>query len=623
MIGVVTTTTVRGEETHYVTFWESGVGEDFTGVIAIVNGFGCKRADLASCYTVPMDEDASFSYLSPLVVDSSKQYVWKYTTSDTDPPINTQTGIVPAGTDGNVWGFYGTQYSVSFYTDPVGSGTTSPQGSGIMLDEGTIMISATPYPGYSFFGWISTGSITISNPGAVTTYATISGSGTITARFEEEEGAINYKIYPSIEGSGSIEPSHPVTVEEGGSVTFTFTPRSGYGVSAINVDGVPVPISAFYTFSNVNRDHTIEVIFSENIQSLVTVTINSNPNGQEFIQVDGTPFVTPYTFSWLPGSVHVLEASSIVEGEAGVRFLFSGWSDGGSQTHNYTVGESSEPITASYDTQYSLTIRTNFGVVDVQDGTWYNAGSKVILLATAPNVIPGESYVFSGWKGTIGGYTGGSNPSAEFTMNGPITEAATWQHIYELKTVSPYGSVLGSTWYHDGQIVNARVMQTEVPDGSTTQHVFIGWEGDASGTGSFSDPLLMDGPKTAIALWKAQSRVIFTQAGLDDDVKGEILSVNGTSISFDDLPYATKWMDEGGVVNYAYSDVISSSRVFEVFKLSEVIGTLSPVIIAADGTTISGTYHFEYNFLQWQIIIFVGPIIIAIIAFAFYRRRKE
>jgi hypothetical protein len=614
MLSVITTTTVKGEESHSITFWESGVGDDFTGDVAIINGVGYGVSDLSSCYTVPTDRDVSFSYLSPLVVDSSKQYVWKYTTSDTNPPINTQTGTVPAGMDGNVWGFYETQYSVSFYTDPIGSGTTSPQGSNIMLGKGVIIISATSDSDYSFLRWISTGSITIADPSSATTYATIKGPGTITAKFEKD--TIKYKIYPSVKGNGSIDPSYPVDVKEGGSRTFIFTPSSGYGVSAIHIDGVSVPVSASYTFSNVQDDHTIEVTFSDNAQTLVSVTIDSNPSGQGFVQIDGTPFATPQTFSWSPGSVHILEATSIVEGEAGVRFSFSSWSDGGSQTHSYTVRNSPESITASYGIQYLLTTKTNFGIVDVPDGTWYNAGSKVTLLATAPNVVMGESYVFSGWKGTLGGYAGGSNPSGEFTMNGPVTEEATWQHVYELKIISPYGSTSGSNWYHDGQVVHASVRQTKISDGSTTQHVFIGWRGDASGTDSTSNDILMDGPKTALAQWKTQYRVVFSQTGLDDRVRGEVLSVNGTSISFGDLPYVTEWMDSGDVINYMYNDVVTSSRIVETFQLSEVIGPQSPVIME-DGVTISGTYHS-----QWNVLLLMTPILASTILIAYFKRRN-
>ena len=43
---------------------------------------------------------------------------------------------------------------------------------------------------------------------------------------------------------------------------------------------------------------------------------------------------------------------------------------------------------------------------------------------------------------------------------------------------------------------------SSVPIG--TQYVFTGWSGDASGSSSPSNPIIMNGPKTATANWKTQ-----------------------------------------------------------------------------------------------------------------------
>jgi hypothetical protein len=620
---VINTSTAKAQVSHSVTFWERGVGEDYTGVVATIDGNGCYVSDLGTCYTVTTDTDVSFAYHSPLVVDSSKQYVWIYTTSDTNPPITTQEGTVPAGMDGTVFGYYATQYSVSFSSNPAGAGTTSPSGQNIWISEGTIQISATPASGYSFSSWSSSGSITLSNPNSATTSATISGPGTITANFVEQSSTPTYTISPYASSHGSINPSVPVSVKQGADKTFTFTPDEGYGVSAINVDGKSVPVSGYYTFSNVHADHNISVTFGASAPREVSVTIDSSPSGQGFVSVDGISFATPQTFSWSPGSVHSLVASPLMDGEGGVRYSFSSWSDGGSKAYTYTVPNSPASVTADYVTQYQLTIKTNFGTVTPPDGSWYDAGSKVTVKAEAPSSVVGESYVFGGWKGSLGGYSGGSNPSGEFIMNGPVTEETTWQHIYLLTVHSDYGAPEGSGWYEAGGVARVNILQPTVSGSSNVLRVFTGWGGDASGTGSSSNNIVLNGPKTATAEWKTQYRLVFNQSGLDGGVKGVVLTVNGTTLGIGDLPYVTEWMDGGTVVKYAYSEAVTSSKLGEVITLSKVNGPPSPLTVE-DSASISGSYNSQNVLLPWINLAFViFAVLVSAILIILWRRNQN
>jgi uncharacterized repeat protein (TIGR02543 family) len=68
---------------------------------------------------------------------------------------------------------------------------------------------------------------------------------------------------------------------------------------------------------------------------------------------------------------------------------------------------------------------------------------------------------------------------------------------------SAYGVVGGSGWYSAGHVVNLTAPAT-LPVSSGSRRAFNGWSGDASGSGTTSDPILMDGPKVAIANWKLQ-----------------------------------------------------------------------------------------------------------------------
>ncbi len=70
-----------------------------------------------------------------------------------------------------------------------------------------------------------------------------------------------YTIKASAGANGSISPAGWCSVVENDSQTFTFTPDKGYTVAKVLVDGKSVGAVKSYTFKNVTKDHTIEVIF--------------------------------------------------------------------------------------------------------------------------------------------------------------------------------------------------------------------------------------------------------------------------------------------------------------------------------------------------------------------------
>lgn len=76
-----------------------------------------------------------------------------------------------------------------------------------------------------------------------------------------------YTITASAGANGSISPSGAVSVEEGGSKTFTISPSSGYVIDTLKVDGMEVTATTSYTFSDVNANHTIEVTFKQESQT--------------------------------------------------------------------------------------------------------------------------------------------------------------------------------------------------------------------------------------------------------------------------------------------------------------------------------------------------------------------
>ena len=79
-----------------------------------------------------------------------------------------------------------------------------------------------------------------------------------------------YTIEATVGAGGSISPSGSVSVREGGDQTFTITPDKGYAVSNVKIDGKSIGAVKSYTFENVSRTHTIEVVFVKGTASART-----------------------------------------------------------------------------------------------------------------------------------------------------------------------------------------------------------------------------------------------------------------------------------------------------------------------------------------------------------------
>ena len=109
-------------------------------------------------------------------------------------------------------------------------------------------------------------------------YTTLTGE--VELYYKSSSGGGWYYSYYTIKATagagGSISPSGNVSVREGRDQTFTITPDKGYTVSNVKIDGKSIGAVKSYTFENVSRPHTIEVIFMK---------ANGNPQTGVFVDV--------------------------------------------------------------------------------------------------------------------------------------------------------------------------------------------------------------------------------------------------------------------------------------------------------------------------------------------------
>ena len=157
------------------------------------------------------------------------------------------------------------QYTLTFDTN--GGSTIAP----ITQDYGTaITAPADPTKtGYTFAGW--TPAIPATMPAE---------NLTVTAQWRYNSGGSSgysyYTIKATAGAGGSISPTGSVSVREGRDQTFTITPDKSYAVSNVKIDGKSIGAVKSYTFENVSRTHTIEVIFMK---------ANGNPQTGVFVDV--------------------------------------------------------------------------------------------------------------------------------------------------------------------------------------------------------------------------------------------------------------------------------------------------------------------------------------------------
>jgi uncharacterized repeat protein (TIGR02543 family) len=160
-----------------------------------------------------------------------------------------------------------------------------------------------------------------------------------------------------------------------------------------------------------------------------SATINVAPSASLYVTVDGVKYASsqlPKTFSWFIGSTHNLTLDSNIQGSSGVRYVFVQWSDGSTQNSRSLVVTQDTKLTATYKTQYQLTVVSDIG--NPLGTGWYDAGTQASFSVSSPQpgtglmgTLGGKS-IFQGWSGD----SNAASPSATISMDGAKTVTATW-----------------------------------------------------------------------------------------------------------------------------------------------------------------------------------------------------
>jgi uncharacterized repeat protein (TIGR02543 family) len=108
-------------------------------------------------------------------------------------------------------------------------------------------------------------------------------------------------------------------------------------------------------------------------------------------------------------------------------------------SHTVVTPTSGATYTASFKTQYYLTMSAGTGGTVSPTSGWYDASQGVPITA-----YTNSGYTFAGWTGSGSGSCSGANNPATVTMNGPIAETATYAPVGTAMTSYVTGVVLGT-----------------------------------------------------------------------------------------------------------------------------------------------------------------------------------
>ena len=169
------------------------------------------------------------------------------------------------------------QYTITYDLDGGTAAEGNPDSYTVETDAFTLKNPTRP--GFTFTGWSGTG-LTGEDNLTVTIQKGSTGNRSYTAHWRYNGGGSSGYSYYTIKATagtgGSISPSGSISVREGRDQTFTITPDKGYAVANVKIDGKSIGAVKSYTFENVRRTHTIEVIFMK---------ANGNPQTGVFVDV--------------------------------------------------------------------------------------------------------------------------------------------------------------------------------------------------------------------------------------------------------------------------------------------------------------------------------------------------
>ena len=442
----------------------------------------------------------------------------------------------------------------------------------LFAPAGQLPVLAYPFPGWVFGGWATNGGPPVGYSGNLT----IAGPVTLVAQFiqakrirflTEPAGLtllIDRTTTPTLPGYGIVgaQGSCPINLSLPPATAlvpglcfgdFDFLPGSSHTLGAASPQyDTKGGMWILDSFSNGSKPNDIMVV-SKNISTSDVITAKfvpgiqssflTNPGGLK-LNIDGRSNWINYNFAWGTGTTHTVAAADQVDAK-GRRWMFTGWSNGGTAAQTFTV---SAPVrwTANFSILPQTVLQSNPSGLTVQvDGAacvtpcTLDRAAGSVASVTAPGTIPisdSARLQFTGW-------------SDGAALNRPITFDADQRVLMlnyqtQFRLVASGSPAQGVTFTYDPPSPDqffaqdsGVMVKAQVKGGFQ----FLRWDGDLSGTFG-QGTLMMAAPKAVVALLNRVPYIgpagIHSAVGTTPDgtvAPGSLISISGESLAPDFL----------------------------------------------------------------------------------------
>ena len=240
----------------------------------------------------------------------------------------------------------------------------------------------------------------------------------------------------------------------------------------------------------------------------VNLEIGASSPGYPII-INGQSYTCPVTFGLMFEYPHTIEIPDYYYVNSMELMRFDYW-------------ETSAGITTSVQNHTSIYMTRFYSILDLKTVTqflltvdsaysttfgagWYDSGTTAYVGVNTSSlaVSTGERVAFQYWTDDASGTF--YSLSDAIIMDSPKTATAVWDTEYYLTVLTDHGVPSGEGWYSTGSTAYSGLDAGIVAEGSGARSIFQNWTDDTSGTDySQSNAIVMDGPKTVTAVWRAE-----------------------------------------------------------------------------------------------------------------------
>lgn len=226
----------------------------------------------------------------------------------------------------------------------------------------------------------------------------------------------------------------------------------------------------------MDRPRSVQAVFAA---AQGQTRLMTSPAGLQ-VSVDGVHYATPASFAWAPGEAHSVSGPVQAGGQAGSRYVFTGWGDGGAANPRMIGGSATDvSFTLNFATQYELKAQVSPAAAGMlTGGGWYAPNTVVPMTATAA-----AGFQFAAFSGPVQA----NGATAAVTMTGPAQVTANFTAMGRpvLYAASSSRTDLG------GNVVAVPIVLTNLGSGPAGDAVITAIDGFTvlAGSGAVSAPL--------------------------------------------------------------------------------------------------------------------------------------